>query len=196
MQLNDNTVMVTDATGLLGGAVVRMLIARGGVSIWAFARDRRKTNMFAQDTIQVCLGDITDREAVRRATTGCNVVIHSVMATGGGDTRQINVEGTRNVIDAAVQAGVDRLVHVSSVAVYHPVTEGVVDEDHPKEPDGPSTSYHTTKLDSEILALDYAHEKGLSVVVLQPVAVYGPRRRFLVGWRARAPARSHHPPGG
>ncbi len=178
MNLYGKTVMVTGATGLLGGAVVRMLLARGGVHLRAFARDRQKADRYADDPVQVSLGDIIDRDAVRRSTAGCDVVIHSVMATGGGDTRQVNVEGTRNVLDAAVEEGVDRLVHISSIAVYHPVSDGVVDEAHPKEPDGSGISYHDTKLDSEILVLDYAREKGLSVVVLQPVAVYGPRAGY------------------
>ena len=182
MKLNGKTVMVTGATGLLGGAVVRMLLARGGVHLRAFARDRQRADIFADDPVEISLGDIIDRDAVSRAMAGCDVVIHSVMATGGGDTQQINVEGTRNLLDAAVDEGVDRLVHVSSVAVYHPVSDGVVDEVHAKEPDGSGTSYHDTKLDSEILALEYARERGLSVVVLQPVAVYGPRGGY---WSVR-----------
>ena len=178
MKLNGKTVMVTGATGLLGGAVVRMLLSRGDVHVRAFARDRHKAGMFQDDPVQVSIGDVTERDTVRRATAGCDVVIHSVMAVGNGDTRQVNVEGTRNVLDAAVEEGVDRLVHISSVAVFHPVSDGVVDEAHPKEPDGSGTSYHDTKLESETLALDYAREKGLAVVVLQPAAVYGPRAGY------------------
>ena len=175
MKLRGKRVMVTGATGLLGAATLRMLIDRGGVDLRAFARDRLKAEMFRDDPVEIVLGDVTDRESVRRAVVGCDVVIHSIMAVGDGDGRQINVEGTRHVLDAALEQGVERLVHISSVAVYHPVSDGVVDETSPKDPDGSGTSYHDTKLESEVLALEYWKEKGLPVVVLQPAAVYGPR---------------------
>ncbi len=60
------------------------------------------------------------------------------------------------------------------MAAYHPVSDGIVDEDHPQEPDGSGTTYHDTKLESELLALEYGRERELSVAVLQPAAVYGP----------------------
>ena len=175
MTLQDKTVMVTGATGLLGAATLRLLMQQGRMKLRACARDREKVGMFADDPVQTSVGDITDRDAVRRAMAGCDVVIHSVMAGGEDDNRRVNVDGTRNVLEAAVEQGVERLVHISSVAAYHPVSDGIVDEDHPQEPDGSGTSYHDTKLESELMALEYGRDEGVAVVVLQPVAVYGPR---------------------
>lgn len=121
-----------------------MLIGRGDLELRAFARDRQKAEMFRDDPVDIAVGDTTDPESVHRAVAACDIVIHSVMAVGDGERRQINVEGTRHVLEAALEQGVERLVHVSSVAVYRPVSDGVVDESSPKEPDGSGTSYHDT----------------------------------------------------
>lgn len=175
MELAGKRVLATGATGLLGAATAELLTRRGDVNLRLFVRDRRKAEMFRDGPAEIVLGDITDSSSVDRAVAGCDVVIHSVMATGGDDARQVNIEGTRHVLDAALAHRVERLVHISSVAVYHPVSAGVVDENSPKEPDGSGTSYHDTKLESEKLALQYEREQALPVVALQPVAVYGPR---------------------
>lgn len=175
MELKGKRILVTGGTGLLGAATVKVLIQRGDVDVRVFARNEKKAKMFADDPVEIAMGDITDRSSVRRAVEGCDVVIHSVMATGDGDLRLVNVEGTRHVLDAALEQNVERLVHISSVAAYSSADEGVVDETAPREPDGSGTSYHDTKLESEELALQYWREKGLPVVVLQPVVVYGPR---------------------
>jgi nucleoside-diphosphate-sugar epimerase len=96
------------------------------------------------------------------------------MAKGNSDARSVNVGGTRHILEAALRMGVCRVVHVSSSIVYSPWPDGVVDETFPRVPDGTGTSYHDTKLESEELALGYHRQYGLSVVVVQPVAVYGP----------------------
>ena len=175
MDLNGKRVLVTGATGLLGGATVDQLVPRHEVTVRVFARDPDKLSRFAGYPLEAHIGDITDRSAVRRAVAECDVVIHSVMAKGGADTRLVNIGGTRHVLEAALDLGVQRVVHISSSVVYMPWPHGVVDETCPRTPDGSGTSYLDTKLESEDLALQYFREKGLSVVVIQPVAVYGPR---------------------
>ena len=175
MDLKGKRVLVTGATGLLGGATVDQLVQRHEVTVRVFARNPDKLSRFAGDPLEVQIGDITDRESVRRAVAGCDVVIHSVMAKGGADTRLVNIGGTRHVLDAALEHGVRRVVHISSSVVYAPWPDGVVDETFPRRPDGSGISYLDTKLESEELALQYHRERGLGVVVIQPVAIYGPR---------------------
>ena len=175
MVLAGKRILVTGATGLLGAATAENLLRRESVDLRVLVRDQQKAEMFGNGPAELVLGDITDANCVRRAVHGCDAVIHSVMATGGDDNRQVNIEGTRHVLDAALAHRVERVVHVSSVAVYHPQSGEVVDESSPKEPDGSGTSYHDTKLESERLALRHWRDHALPVVVLQPVAVYGPR---------------------
>jgi nucleoside-diphosphate-sugar epimerase len=175
MELTGKRILVTGATGLLGGATVDQLVGRGEVTVRVFARDPKKLCRFDGHPVEVVIGDITDPVRVNEAVDGCDVVIHSVMAKGGADTRLVNVEGTRHVLDACMVADVERIVHVSSNAVYMPWPDGVVDETYRRVGDGSGTSYVDTKLESEELALQYHREKGLPVVVVQPSAVYGPR---------------------
>ena len=175
MDLAGARVLVTGATGLIGGRVVDQLIDWSGVTVRIFARNPAKIHRFDGYVVETVIGDITDPDCVRRAVHGCDVVVHSVMAKGDADTRLVNVEGTRYVLDAALASGVSRVVHVSSAVVYTPWPDGVVDETFPRVPDGSGTSYHDTKLESEELALQYYRDHRLPVVVVQPVAVYGPR---------------------
>lgn len=77
MELAGKTVLVTGATGLLGGATVGQLLNRGDVRVRIFARDAVKVQKFDGCPLEAMLGDITDRDRVREAVAGCDVVIHS-----------------------------------------------------------------------------------------------------------------------
>jgi len=146
------------------------------VLVHTFARAYR----VARFPLEIVRGDITKPDDVERAVRGCEIVFHCAYGNAGANDnrRVVNVEGTKNILAAALQAGVKRVVHLSTVVVYGWATpDGRLDETAPRRYSG--DTYSDSKLDAEKLALRYAHEYGLPVVVLQPTAVYGP---FSVAW--------------
>jgi dihydroflavonol-4-reductase len=151
---------VTGATGFLGGRLTRALRARGDEVV---ALDRRTT-------------PLSDRDALRRAMSGCDAVFHLAAVYKVGIPRDeraamydVNVRGTENVLDAAAAAGVPRTVHVSTVNVFGNTHGEVVDETHHRTPGDWLSTYDWTKY----LAHQAARGRD-AVVIAQPGAIYGP----------------------
>jgi len=178
-------VLVTGATSFIGRAVVSRLHTRGDV-VTAF--QRRPGGLGPAEH----LGDITDRAAVTAAVAGADAVIHlaaRVSVTGAwAQFEETNVQGTRNVVDAAREAGVGRLVHVSSPSVAHRGRSLVGASADPADPDRARGHYAISKARGELVALA-ADSPSLAVVAIRPHLVWGPGDTQLVGRivsRARA----------
>ena len=132
-------------------------------------------------------GDVRNPEQVAEAMTGAELVFHAAANANGTlsiqDPRfdfETNALGTFNVLDAAVQAGVKRLVYLSSAAVYGTPQTFPMREDHPKQPFMP---YGASKLTGETLCGSFLRTYDLQVVMARPFAIYGPRenpKRALV----------------
>jgi dihydroflavonol-4-reductase len=169
-------IFVTGGTGFLGRHLVPAL-CREGYPVRVLTRrpeDHAWLKRYPQ--VEVIRGDVTDAQTYRAALTGCQYVIHA----GGifrmwGDEREFlktNFEGTQALLAAALEAGVERLVHISTVAVIgKPTSEGIIDETHPPQPLDP---YQRSKLQAEQEALRYYRDFQLPVIVLRPGAFYGP----------------------
>jgi nucleoside-diphosphate-sugar epimerase len=144
-----------------------------GAHVRALVRTVGRAAPLSRFPIEISVGDVVDPEAVARATEGCDVVFHCARGTDGTprERRDVDVDGTRNLIDAAVGNGVRRFVHTSTVVVYELPRSGAFDENAPstrtREP------YAVAKLAAERLVLDLAAR--LEVTVVQPTVVYGPR---------------------
>ena len=110
------------------------------------------------------------------------MIIHCAYGTHGdaAERRAVTVDGTRNVLEAAVRAGVRRVVHLSTVMVYGVPSAPVLRETLPRRPSG--DAYGDAKLEAEELAFRYHRERGLPVSIIQPTAVYGP---FGLAWTER-----------
>jgi len=135
--------------------------------------------------VEIVLCDITDPAQVRRAMEGMRGVVHCV----AGDSHAI-VEGTRAVLHAALEAGVERVVHLSTMEVYGDA-EGDVPEDAPLRKTG--WAYRDAKVDAELLCRRYL-DRGLSVTVLRPTIVHGPfSRDWTASFAARLVARGSFP---
>lgn len=178
-------VLVTGATSFIGRAVVSRLHARGDV-VTVF--QRRPGGLGPAEH----LGDIRDRAAVTVAIAGADAVIHlaaRVSVTGAwAQFEETNVQGTRNVVDAAREAGVGRLVHVSSPSVAHRGRSLVGAPADPADPDRARGHYAISKARGELVALA-ADSPSLAVVAIRPHLVWGPGDTQLVGRivsRARA----------
>lgn len=178
-------VLVTGATGFIGANVVRALLARGDEVRCLI----REPNLLVEGlpvellTVPLVPRDRQDQEDLLRAVDGCDGILHiaGVFAAGPGarrSMRDVHVFGTRALCEAAVKAGVPRLVLCSSsVTVGFGSLEDPGDEDTPLDPtpvygrSGPLRWYYDTKLQAEALATGWG---GVEVVVLNPDYVLGP----------------------
>jgi nucleoside-diphosphate-sugar epimerase len=167
--------LVTGGTGFIGGRLVERLILEHGADVRVLVRNFARAPRIAQFPIEMIYGDVTNPSDVERAADGCEVVFHCA-ALGSKGSREIrhlvNVEGTRNVLEAAMHTGVKRVVYLSSLTVYGDTPDGDLDETAPRRYSG--NIYSDTKLDAEKVVLDYVEKYGLPVAVLQPATVYGP----------------------
>ena len=188
-------VLVTGATGFTGGHLAQHLIDHGD-DVRALVR-RRSRERFDRSPLRArgvtaIDGDLTDVAAVRRAAEGVDLVYH-IAATyreaGQPDSayRAINIEGTRNILDAAKSAGVKRVVHCSTGGVHGHIENPPANEDAPLNP---GDVYQDTKLAAETLAREFGATNGLDVVVARPIGIYGPGdTRFLRMFRGLARGR-------
>jgi nucleoside-diphosphate-sugar epimerase len=173
------SVLVTGATGAVGLPVVRILVESGytvrTLSLDAVPKDAWPTG------VDVSLGDVTDAETVQQAIQGVNVVIHLAAILHKDNPspemrnkyERINVGGTATVVDAAIKAGVKRMVFSSTIAVYGPSFGRVLNEESAATPD---TLYSQTKLAAEKIVLTAKRKDGQPLgTVLRFGAVYGAR---------------------
>jgi nucleoside-diphosphate-sugar epimerase len=179
-------VLVTGASGMLGGATARALLDAGH-EVRTF--QRRPSGVADADDVR---GDLTDPAAVRAAVDACDAVVHlaaKVTITGPeADFRRVNVDGTRALLEAARAAGVRRFVQVSSPSVAHVGSSLVGAPAGPAEPARARDPYARTKAAAELLALA-ADAPGFRVLAVRPHIVWGPGDTQLVGRivdRARA----------
>jgi dihydroflavonol-4-reductase len=170
--------LVTGGTGFIGSHVARALAARGDELRLLIRRGARVEHLADLD-YELVTGDITDRRAVRRAVKGAERVFH-VAGTTSLRRRDhdrifaINLGGTRNVLEAAIDAGVERVVHTSSVAAIGPAPPGkVADETQSFTAGELGIAYVNSKHEAEVEALRCAAQ-GLDVVCVNPTFVLGP----------------------
>jgi dihydroflavonol-4-reductase len=171
---------VTGGTGFIGKHLVRKLRDRGD-DVVALVRTPSKATDLKEWGCEIVEGDLSNDDAIKRGVQGCDAVFH-VGATykvgipkGEHDAMyDANVRGTERVLDAATEAGVSRIVYVSTGNVYGNTRREVVDESYrrPQPPDFLSY-YDETKYRAHDVALDRI-AKGAPVVIVQPGGVYGP----------------------
>lgn len=167
--------LVTGATGFLGGALARRLAAEGA-HVRALAR-RPGRDAYIRDVpgITIAPGDITQPLGLVEPMTGCDYVFHVAVSFGSADSQwAVNVEGTAHVARAAAAARVKRLVHVSSIASYGYSRTGDIHETDVLTP-GRGDPYSQTKATSELMLRRVASETGLDYAIIRPGMIYGPR---------------------
>ena len=176
-------VLVTGATGFVGGNLARELCARG-YEVRALVRPGSSLLTIEDTGVERVEGDILDRESVRRAASGCEVVFHCAAAytfwsKDPQGVRRANVEGTVNVLQCAAAAGAGRIVYTSTVStIGMPKDGGLGDEETPLPPHTLHGHYKQSKFEAEREALRLAEPhprgEGLPVVVVNPTAPVGP----------------------
>jgi nucleoside-diphosphate-sugar epimerase len=170
-------VLVTGATGFLGRHLVKALCQKG-YKVRALVRSTSNLAGLTGLDIETVAGDVTDRGSLIKAADGRDLVFHCagrVVEWGKReDFYRVNVEGTKNILEACLASGVKRFVHASSVTVL-----GVSRDRSPMDENTPYTDrsfelYTETKILSEKLVLEYHNKKGLPITIVRPGLVWGP----------------------
>ncbi len=163
-------ILVTGATGFIGGHVAEACVARGH-AVRTIARPSSDTALVDRLGVAIERGDLTDPETVRRGVEGVDAVIHCAAKVGDwgpvADYRAVNVDALRTLLEACYNKPLKRFIHLSSLGVYAPRHHYGTDETEPLPPrhmDG----YTQTKVEAEHLALDAHRLHGTPVVILRP----------------------------
>jgi len=167
--------LVTGATGFVGWHVARKLIERGH-KVRALARPGSKLRELE---VEVVTGDLRDAQSLERAVAGCGVVFHvaadyRLWAKDPSELYRSNVEGTRNLLESARKAGVERVVYTSTVGCIGIQNGRPGDEDMEVHLDEMAGAYKRSKFQAEQVALEFA-EAGFPVVIVNPTAPVGDR---------------------
>lgn len=168
--------LVTGATGFIGKALCEKLAAQG-ITVHALCRTRQHPLMPRGDNIIPFEGNILDFGSVDTAMKGCEQVYHTaalakLWSKRTTDFFDVNVTGTRNVLEAAIRNNVSRLVHTSTCGVWGPTLKIPVGENDPRIAGFP-IAYERTKYLAELEVKQYAN-RGLNAVIVNPSRVYGP----------------------
>jgi dihydroflavonol-4-reductase len=169
--------LVTGANGFLGCHVVRALIARGDM-VRALTRENADISALRGISCEIVRGDVRDVQSLRNAIKGCDEVYHvaadyRLWVVDHAPMYAINVEGTRNVIATAREAGVSRIVHTSTVGALGIPHGAAGREDSPVSVAAMVGPYKRSKFLAERVAEDAAHA-GAPVVIVNPSTPVGP----------------------
>lgn len=192
--MSNDRALVTGGTGFTGSHLVRSLIAAGH-SVRVLARSAERARALLPREVEIVEGDVTDPAAVGASVRGCDVVFHLAAAfreAGIPDSRyrEVHVDGTRYLLEAARAEGVRRFVHCSTIGVHGHVRNPPANEETEH---APGDIYQATKSEGERLALDFQRQHDFPLTVARPATIYGPgdmrmlklfrmiaRRRFVM----------------
>jgi nucleoside-diphosphate-sugar epimerase len=175
--MSNMKVLVTGAAGFVGGHLVDLLVERGD-EVRAMARQIDDIcYLQTLPGVEIIHGDLTDIASLRRAVRGVQRVYHVAAKTGPWGPEAVyqatNVQGVLDLIHVAMNAGVQRIVHTSSITVYGHYPHGILTEDYPYHAE--NNPYSRSKIISEKLIFKLVKAYGAPVVIVRPGWVYGPR---------------------
>jgi dihydroflavonol-4-reductase len=170
-------ILVTGASGFLGGHLARLLVKRG-CAVRVLVRPASSLKTIAGLPVEQARGDLRDPESLARALEGCRQIYHvaadyRLWARDPSELYCSNVDGTRNLLEAARQAGVESVVYTSTVGCIGFHRDGTpANEDSPVSPRAMSGHYKRSKFLAEQAALEFARQ-GLPVVIVNPTTPVG-----------------------
>ena len=179
--------LITGGTGLLGSHIVEQLRRRER-PVRVLVRPGSDTRWLRTQDVELVEGDVTDTASLHRACAGVRCVYHAAARVGDwgpwAEFQAITIDGTRNIVEAAAGAGVERFIHISSISAYGHVNGNHLELDE-TAPLGQSLTrwsyYSKAKVAAEELVWQ-AHQSGrLRVTVIRPSWLYGPRDRATIG---------------
>ncbi|GAB4377619.1 MAG: NAD-dependent epimerase/dehydratase family protein [Elainellaceae cyanobacterium] len=168
--------LVTGANGFTGSHLVHALNQRGN-EVVGLVRRSSNLSRLANYQIQLVYGEITDRDALKTAMQGVDVVFHTAAYVELGlvdaaAMQRVNVEGTRTVLETAKAAGISKLVYCSTIGIYGDTQGQVIDETFQRQQQGFSSAYDSTKYQAQQLVDQFAAE-GLPVISVMPSGIFG-----------------------
>jgi NAD dependent epimerase/dehydratase len=187
MNLQGKKILVTGADGFIGSHLTETLVRKGydvkafvyynSFNSWGWLDESPKD---IQESIEVFAGDIRDPHGVKQAMKGCDVVMHlaSLIAIPysyhSPDTYvDTNIKGTLNVLQAARELEVEKVVHTSTSEVYGTAQFVPITEDHPLQGQSP---YSASKIGADQMAISFYRSFGIPVAIIRPFNTYGPRQ--------------------
>jgi dihydroflavonol-4-reductase len=178
MSLATGLCLVTGATGFVGSAVARALL-REGHPVRVLARPTSDRRNLAGLPLEIAVGSMEDAASLAHAVAGCRYLFHvaadyRLWVPDPAAMYRANVEGTRALMQAALDAGVERVVYTSSVATLGLVPGGVADEDVPSRLDDMIGPYKRSKFEAEAVVRGLVAERGLPAVIVNPSTPVGP----------------------
>jgi nucleoside-diphosphate-sugar epimerase len=184
---SEGVCLITGASGFIGGRLAERLVMEG-YSVRALVRVSSDTSPLEALDVQIAVGDLRDAQSLARAVEGCDYVFHcGALVSDWATTQEIictNVDGTRSLLEACVDASVRRFVHLSTTDVYGYPGGVAIEEAY--APTRFRNWYAQTKLDAEAEVRRVEQAKALDAVVLRPATVYGPGSTDVIGGIARA----------
>jgi dihydroflavonol-4-reductase len=169
--------LVTGATGHVGNVLVRKLLERGE-KVRALILPGESRESISGLNIETLDGDILHMDSVFESIQGVKGIFHlagviSIMPGPNPFVRKVNVEGTKNILRAALEKGIKKLVYTSSIHAIQRVESGMIDESIPYDMNNPYGAYDRSKAEATLEVLNAAHS-GLDAVVTCPTGVIGP----------------------
>ncbi len=169
--------LVTGATGHVGNVLVRKLLERGE-NVRALILPGECRESITGLNVEACEGDILNLDSVFQSMRGVRGIFHlagviSIMPGLNPFIRKVNVEGTKNILRAAMESGIKKLIYTSSIHAIRRVEDGVINEDMPYDMNNPYGAYDRSKAEATLDVLNAAHA-GLEAVVACPTGVIGP----------------------
>jgi NAD dependent epimerase/dehydratase len=187
MELKNKKVLITGADGFIGSHLVEKLLAEGAkvkafvyynsFNSWGWLDSLPKDVL---ENIEVFAGDIRDGNGIRTAMKGCDIVFHLAALIAipfsyhSPDSYiDTNVKGTLNIVQAAKDLGVERVLVTSTSEVYGTAQYIPIDEKHPRQPQSP---YSASKIGADCIAESFYRSFGLPITIVRPFNTYGPRQ--------------------
>lgn len=173
-------ILVTGANGLVGSFLCKELVGKG-YKVKALVRKNSDTSLLKEiaDNLEIHIGELNDVGSLLDAIEGVECIVHTAAIISfwkkrKDDMYQTNVEGTKNILDAALEKGVKKFIHISSVAaIGRKVSDSFITETNTWEESALNTNYAVTKHQAE-LEVFRAVEEGLDAVILNPSIILGP----------------------
>lgn len=187
MDLNNKKILITGADGFIGSHLTEEMVRRGydvrafvlynSFNSWGWL-DRLVPEI--RKNIDVFVGDIRDPNGVRQAMKGCNIVFHLAALIAipysyhSPDTYvDTNIKGTLNILQAARELGISKVIHTSTSEVYGTARFVPITEDHPLQAQSP---YSASKIGADQIAMSFYHSFDTPVCIIRPFNTYGPRQ--------------------